>query len=102
MAVNILQHSGVEEAFVSGDQVWVQALPCSTCGTFGQITSSLYHRASVTAQPREQRSNLTCPPYESEFPIPVGIPVKAEHPPAWDALESMPIPQEIFKVDFEL
>lgn len=52
----------------------------------------------VTAHPRERRNNLTFPPYESEFPVPVGMPAKAEHPPAWDALEKMPALQEIFKV----
>lgn len=91
---------GIENGKLRGDLVAKPSRTIMRC--WGTCYSHIRHRASVTAQPREQRSNLTCPPYESEFPIPVGIPVKAEHPPAWDALESMPIPQEIFKVDFEL
>lgn len=81
----------------SGETVWSSPRGLS-CGARGHFTPTHVTGSPGTVQPREQRNNLTCPPYESGFPVPLGMPAKAEHPPALDALQSMPARREMFKV----
>ena len=87
---------GTESGKLRGDRV-VKPRGLSS-GARGHFTPTHVTGSPVTVRPREQRNSLTCPPYENGLPVPLGMPAKAEHPPALDALESMPAPREIFKV----